>query len=229
MSALPTVTYFLNSYTGLALTKCTIVLLDPFSGVILLSKTLSNRLCGDLVRIGHPVDWDPDATISNLSNRLVRLAFQNDPDRRSASMDALRRDLKDRVTTPPEEISGESYIVTRFGIAFPVHSSTPIVLQKERSNSKATLTLYKIFTPNKPESETYFMPHMICMSPKHAWWTTVKDTVLEILFDHFPNLPVDEVDRLEAQRLEKEDETVMKLSMPYPFVVHSTSRNTRTP
>ena len=231
MPPLPTATYFIEPHTGYVLTKCTVVLLDPISGVVVMRKRLSRQLSGRLVQIGTPIDWTPDESIPKLSNAFIRLAFKHDTTRKGEDVESLRRDFKNYVMMPPEEVSGQCYIVNHWGLAFPVADRHPIVLRKGNGASLATLTLYNIFTPTGSERMNYLMPHIICVRPQNAWWVTIKETIFEILRQHFTHVPEDALDKLEVQRMESNDtssETVMRLSMPFPLSLYKMTNRQAT-
>ncbi|RPF82036.1 MAG: hypothetical protein CBC65_001500 [Rhodothermaceae bacterium TMED105] len=231
MPPLPTATYFIEPHTGSALTKCMVVLLDPISGVVVMRKRLSRQLSGRLVQIGTPTDWDPDKSIPNLSNNFIRLAFKHDATRKGEDVESLRRDLKHYVMMPPDEVSGQSYIVNHWGLAFPVMDGQPIVLRKGNGASLATLTLYNIFTPTGSANINYLMPHIICVRPQNTWWVTIKETILEILRQHFAHVSENALDKLEVQRIEPNEatsETVMRLSMPFPLSLYKMTEYQQT-
>lgn len=229
--ALPTATFFIEPHTGSALTKCMVVLLDPISGVVVMRKRLSRQLSGRLVQIGTPTDWDPEKSVPNLSNNFIRLAFKHDSMRKGEDVDSLRRDFKHYVMMPPEEVSGQLYIVNHWGLAFPVVDSHPIILRKGNGTSLATLTLYNIFTPTGNKNISYVMPHILCVRPQNTWWVTIRETILEILRQHFTHVPEDALDKLEVQRMEsnpKTSETVMKLSMQFPLSLYKMTDDQKT-
>lgn len=222
MSPLPTVTYFIDPHTGYAITKCIVVLLDPISGVLVIRKGLSRQLSGRLVQIGKPVDWDPDSSIPRLSNNFVRLAFQHDLSTRAEDVDVLRRELSRHVTMAPDDIAGQPYLLNHWGLAFPVQDKNPIVLRKEHASSLASLTLYRIFAPTGHKTMSYVMPHVVCVRPQNTWWTTVKETIREILLQHYPDVPDAALDNIEVQRIETGSgttETVMRLSTAFPLAL----------
>ena len=223
MPPLPTATYFLDAHKGTPLTRGVVVLLDPLSGVIVLRNSLSRRLSGRLVRIGKPLDWDPNKGIESLSNNFVRLAFKHDESRRADDIDTLRRELAHLVTTVPDEIAGQHYLVNHIGLAFPVQHPKPIVLRKGHRSTLATMTMFDVFAPHAKDPRIrYVIPHVVCVRPTNAWWTTVKETMYEILKQHYPGITLDHFHQIEAHRDDAHggDETVMRLSVPYPIPLY---------
>jgi hypothetical protein len=156
------------------------------------------------------------------------MVYRGDPNENHFGEYDLRKQLERDVSLVPDVMVGALYIINHKGKGFPLVNLKPVVLRKGRDASLVTLTMYEIL---RHEADGYrsFMPHIICVRPVNSWWTTIGDTVLETLRQHFMGVDDSVLRGLDVQRIPdiKEDanETILRLSIPYPITLFNRSSN----
>lgn len=211
----PFVTYFLDPYTMDVLSEASVVMVDDDSNALLLPAQDSKRVGANAFRLGEPLDWRANSVMRKVEKEMIRSLFLNDPQMRWDDLEELRRVFESRVTKIPESLVGSSYIGNGEGHAFPVEKTDPIVMRKGVESSLVSLTMYEVATPSRRS----YMPHRICVRPAHGWWASVPQTVLEVLRQHFSDVPYSVVDGMRMSTITKVDDnqTVVALSFPVPI------------
>lgn len=211
--------------TGDIVTPSTVLLIDLVSQVFVLCSS-HDVPHGMVVQPLQLLDWDPDETIHNLTDEFVKRAFEHDEEAKARPVEALRRRLKDVANTAfPESMSGRPYVVAISGLAFPLNGADPVVVRQGHADSLVSMSLFDIFTPHGSPHFRYLMPDAICVRPAHSWWTTVRQTMKELLQQHFASVDCNFIDFTNMWRVEHgaaargNDETVVALRSPYPAIL----------